>query len=99
MAMVDTVGICDFAQTGFGAENGLDNVCKMVSAKSGKPFSAQDWNFIGKTIIKTERGFNQRAGFTKEQDRLPKMFYQEPLPPHNKVVVISDQEMDTTFNF
>jgi hypothetical protein len=29
----------------------------------------------------------------------PKMFYQEPLPPHNKVVVISDEEMDTTFNF
>jgi len=27
------------------------------------------------------------------------MFYEEPLPPHNKVVVISDQEMDTTFNF
>ncbi|NNL78739.1 MAG: hypothetical protein HKO68_20595, partial [Desulfobacterales bacterium] len=27
------------------------------------------------------------------------MFYDEPLPPFNKVVVISDEEIDTTFDF
>jgi len=27
------------------------------------------------------------------------MFYEEPLPSHNKVVVISDEEMDKTFDF
>ncbi len=37
MAAVDTIGMCDFAQSGFGA--GLANVCKMIAAKSGKPFS------------------------------------------------------------
>jgi len=99
MALVDTVGICDFAQTGFGAPDGVGNVCKMVAAKSGKPFVEEDWNEIGKKILQIEVEFNQKAGFTKEQDRLPKMFYEEPLPPHNKVVVISDEEMDTTFNF
>ena len=99
MALVDTVGICDFAQSGFGASDGVGNVCKMVSAKSGKPFSEEDWNRIGKKIIQIEVEFNRKAGLTKEHDRLPKMFYEEPLPPHNKVVVISDQEMDTTFNF
>lgn len=99
MAAVDTVGICDFAQTGFGAPDGLENVCKMIQAKSGNPFSTEDWNATGKKIIQTELEFNRNAGFTKEQDRLPKMFYTEPLPPHNKVVVISDEEMDTTFNF
>ena len=99
MAVVDTVGICDFAQTGFSAPDGLENVCKMVAAKSGNPFSADDWHETGKKIIQTELDFNRKAGFTKEQDRLPKMFYREPLPPHNKVVVISDEEMDSTFNF
>lgn len=99
MAVVDTVGICDFAQTGFGAPDGLENVCKMVAAKSGKPFSSEDWNMTGKKIIQIELEFNKKAGFTKELDRLPKMFYNEPLPPHNKVVVISDEQMDTTFNF
>jgi aldehyde:ferredoxin oxidoreductase len=99
MAMVDTMGICDFAQTGFGAPDGLENVCRMVAAKSGSPFSSEDWKTLGKTIIQTELAFNKKAGFTKEDDRLPKMFYEEPLPPHNKVVVISDAEMDTTFDF
>ncbi|MDM8538902.1 aldehyde ferredoxin oxidoreductase C-terminal domain-containing protein, partial [Desulfobacterales bacterium HSG17] len=99
MVLVDTVGICDFAQTGFGAPDGVGNVCKMVAAKSGKPFTEEDWNEIGKKILQIEVEFNRKAGFTKEHDRLPKMFYEEPLPPHNKVVVISDDEMDTTFNF
>ena len=99
MTMVDTMGICDFAQTGFGAPDGLENVCRMVAAKSGKSFSSKDWNLLGKTIIQTELAFNKKAGFTEKDDRLPKMFYKEPLPPHNKVVVISDEQMDTTFNF
>ena len=97
MAAVDTVGICDFAQSGFGA--GLDNVCKMVAAKLGQPFSEEDWTALGTRILKAEREFNRRAGFTSKDDRLPKMFYEEPLPPHNKVVIISDEEMDKTFDF
>lgn len=99
MVLVDTVGICDFAQTGFGAPDGVGNVCKMIAAKSGKPFTEEDWTKIGKQVLQIEVEFNRKAGFTKEQDRLPKMFYEEPLPPHNKVVVISDEEMDTVFNF
>ncbi len=97
MAAVDTVGICDFAQSGFGA--GLDNVCKMVAAKLGKPFSENDWTLLGIRILKAEREFNTNAGFTNKDDRLPKMFYEEPLPPHNKVVIISDEDMDRTFDF
>ncbi len=99
MAMVDTVGICDFAQTGFGAPDGVGNVCKMIAAKSGKPFSEDDWNSTGIKILQTELAFNRKAGFTKEQDRLPRMFYEEPLPPHNTVVVIQDADMDTAFDF
>jgi len=97
MAVVDTVGICDFAQSGFGA--GMENACDMVAAKSGKPFSEEDWTALGTSIIKKEREFNRNAGFTNKDDRLPKMFYEEPLPPHDKVVIISDEEMDTTFDF
>ena len=99
MAVVDTVGICDFAQTGFAAPDGLGNVCKMVTAKGGKPFGTDDWTNLGIRILKAERRFNRRAGFTNKDDRLPEMFYKEPLPPHNTVVVISDEEMDTTFDF
>ena len=97
MAAVDAVGICDFAQSGFGA--GMDNACNMVAAKSGRPFGQADWTALGIRILKAEREFNRKAGFTNQDDRLPKMFYEEPLPPHNKVVIISDEEMDKTFDF
>ncbi|WP_319521707.1 aldehyde ferredoxin oxidoreductase C-terminal domain-containing protein [uncultured Desulfosarcina sp.] len=99
MAAVDSVGICDFAQSGLAAEGGLENVCKMVSAKLGHPFGKADWTDLGTRVLKAEREFNRKAGFSSADDRLPEMFYKEPLPPHNTVVMFSDEEMDTTFDF
>ena len=99
MAAVDTVGICDFAQTGLATPEGKENVYKMVAAKMGKSFVQDDWHALGLRVLKAEREFNRKAGFTNADDRLPKMFYEEPLPPHNKAVVISDEEMDKTFDF
>ena len=99
MAAVDSVGICDFAQSGLAAEGGLENVYRMVAAKSGKPFRADDWQSLGLRVLKAERAFNRRAGFTPADDHLPRMFYEEPLPPHNKVVVIGDADLEATFDF
>ena len=99
MAAVDSVGICDFAQTGLATPEGIQNVYNMIAAKSGQPFGADDWSKLGLSVLKAERTFNRRAGFTRKDDRLPEMFYTEPLPPFNKVVVISDEEMDKTFDF
>lgn len=99
MAAVDTVGICDFAQTGLAAPGGMETVYTMVSAKSGKPFGEDDWGALGRRVLTAELNFNKKAGFTAKDDRLPKMFYEEPLPPHNTVVVVSDEQMDSTFNF
>jgi len=99
MAAVDTVGICDFAQSGLAAEGGMDTVYQMVAAKSGKPFGEDDWQALGLRVLKAERAFNRRAGFTAADDHLPRMFYEEPLPPHNKVVVISPEDLENTFDF
>jgi aldehyde:ferredoxin oxidoreductase len=99
MAAVDSVGICDFAQSGLASEEGMANVLKMVSAKSGQPFTEDDWAALGLRVLKAEREFNRKAGLTNKDDRLPEMFYKEALPPHNVVVKVSDAEMDTTFDF
>ncbi len=99
MAAVDSVGICDFAQSGLASVEGIGNVHTMYAAKSGSPFSGDDWTELGIRILKAERGFNRQAGFTEKDDRLPLMFYNEPLPPYNAVVKVSDEEMDTTFGF
>jgi aldehyde:ferredoxin oxidoreductase len=60
---------------------------------------ADDWGALGRRVLTAELNFNKKAGFTAKDDRLPKMFYEEPLPPHNAVVVVSDEQMDSTFNF
>jgi len=49
--------------------------------------------------LQAELEFNRKAGFTKADDRLPKMFYEEPLPPHNKVFQFTGEELDETLNF
>jgi aldehyde:ferredoxin oxidoreductase len=99
MAAVDSVGICDFAQSGLASPEGIANVYKMMAAKTGQPFTAKDWTALGTRVLKAERAFNRNAGFTSKDDRLPKMFYEEPLPPTGKVVIISDEQMDSTFDF
>ena len=99
MAAVDSIGLCDFAQSGLATPEGIQNVYKMITAKSGQTFGEDDWSELGLKVLKAERAFNRRAGFTNKDDRLPRMFYEEPLPPFNKVVVISDREMDKTFDF
>ncbi len=97
MAAVDSMGICDFAQSGLASDEGMDNVYNMISAKLGNHFGTDDWTQLGKRVLRAELNFNRRAGFTNKDDRLPPMFYEEPLPPHNIVVKVSDEQMDSTF--
>ncbi len=99
MAAIDTAGICDFAQTGLATDEGISNVYTMMSAKLGQPFAEEDWAALGTKVIKTELQFNKKAGLTNRDDRLPPMFYNEPLPPYNVVVKISEEQMDSTFEF
>ncbi len=99
MAAVDSVGICDFAQSGLAGPDGIATVYRMLAAKSGKPFTEEAWRELGLRVLRAERDFNRRAGFTPADDHLPRMFYDEPLPPHNKVVIISDEDMEKTFDF
>jgi aldehyde:ferredoxin oxidoreductase len=73
---------------------------KAMNAILGTQFGPDDFpRAMGMRVLKAEREFNKRAGFTNEDDRLPRFFYEEPLPPHNTVFVISDEELDSTFDF
>jgi aldehyde:ferredoxin oxidoreductase len=54
---------------------------------------------MGIRVLKAEREFNKKAGLTNKDDRLPEFYYKEPLPPHNVVFTISDEELDRTFDF
>jgi aldehyde:ferredoxin oxidoreductase len=70
-----------------------------MNAKLGTQLGPDDIPAMGIRVLQAEREFNRKAGFSEKDDRLPEFFYKEPLPPHNTVVVISDEEMDSTFDF
>ena len=53
----------------------------------------------GKTILKMERDFNFRAGFTEKDDRLPEYFKKEKLPPHNVTFEVTDEDLDQVHNW
>jgi aldehyde:ferredoxin oxidoreductase len=91
MAAIDTVGLCMFAQSG-----GLDNLFQAISAVTGKDFGKREWRELGVRCLTAEVQFNRRAGLTKEDDRLPAMFYKEKLSPYHGTVSYTGEELDAT---
>jgi len=72
---------------------------KMINARLGTRLAFEELIELGIRVLKAEREFNRKVGFTAEDNRLPKFFYEEPLPPHNTVFVVSNEEMDSVFDF
>jgi len=54
---------------------------------------------LGKKILSAEREFNKGAGFTNKHDRLPRFFYTDPIEPHNQTFSMTDEELDSVFNW
>jgi aldehyde:ferredoxin oxidoreductase len=99
-AAIDTYGLCLFvAFPVLDIPDALDAIVDMLNAKYGLSLTGDDMGSLGKQVLKTERDFNTRAGFTPADDRLPEFFQQEKLEPHNEVFDIPDAELDTVFDF
>ncbi len=99
-AFIDATGLCLF--TAFALlddETGIPTMLDMINAKEGTNLTADDMVKIGQDILVSERNFNQAAGFSKADDRLPYFMKKEILPPHNVVFDIKDEELDELFNF
>jgi aldehyde:ferredoxin oxidoreductase len=100
MAAYDTMGQCFMANVALLSPESLALFGKVIEAKSGMPLGPDEFPYtLGTRVLKAEREFNRRAGFTSKDDRLPRFFREEPLPPHNTVFAISDEEIDGVFDF
>ena len=71
----------------------------MINAKFGLSLTGDDISSLGQRVLGMERDFNKRAGFTSADDRLPEFFKLEKLPPHDQVFDVSDEDLDTVFDF
>ena len=99
MAVVDSIGLCVLASSALSTDEGNQAFIAAINAKLGLQLKPEALTEMGIQVLKAELAFNRKAGFTNKDDRLPRFFYEEPLPPHNVVVEISDEDMDKTFKF
>lgn len=97
IAAIDCTGMCFMAAVALVEGEGAEAFLKVINAKFGTQLGPNDIPALGIRVLKAEREFNKKAGFTAQDDRLPKFYYEEPLPPHNKVFLISDEELDSVF--
>jgi aldehyde:ferredoxin oxidoreductase len=99
-AAIDSTGMCLFiAFAVLDQPDTFQALLDMLNAFYGLNLTANDVTELGKKILKMERDFNARAGFTKEHDRLPEFFKKEPLPPHNITFLVKDEDLDKVFDW
>jgi aldehyde:ferredoxin oxidoreductase len=96
-AYIDSTGYCLFiAFAILDIESGAQGMAESINGFLGSELDVMEY---GLNILKIEREFNKRAGFTAKDDRLPEFFYKEPLPPHNVVFDVSDEELDSVHQY
>lgn len=99
LAAVDCTGLCLFASFALATREGGAALLAAMNARMGTNLGRDALPALGMKVIQAERAFNKKAGFTSKDDRLPDFFMKEPLPPHNKVFLVSDKDIDRTFEF
>ncbi|HEY6873198.1 MAG TPA: aldehyde ferredoxin oxidoreductase C-terminal domain-containing protein [Geobacteraceae bacterium] len=99
-AAIDSTGLCLFvAFPALDIPETLAAIVDMLNAKYGIALTGDDVVALGKQVLKTEHAFNLAAGFTKEDDRLPEFFAEDPCPPHNVTWTFTGEEIDEFWNF
>jgi len=99
-AAIDSTGMCLFiAFALLDQPDTFQALLDIINAFYGLALTGDGVTDLGKTVLKMERDFNARAGFTKAQDRLPEFFTKESLQPHNITFMVKDEELDSLFNW
>jgi len=97
MAAADTLGLCMMiAMPIMEAGPGLHlNVVAAVSALTGEQLDDKYICNLGEEVLEIERKFNKAAGFTAEDDRLPRFFSEEAFGPGAFKFDVPDAELDS----
>ena len=99
-AAIDSTGMCLFiAFAILDQPETFQALLDLLGSFGGQKLTGDDVVGLGKSILKIEREFNTKAGFTKEMDRLPDYFKKEKLPPHNVTFMVTDSELDQVYNW
>ncbi len=95
--VVDTTGHCLFIAFAMDIPSCFEGVVDEVNGVLGTRYTMDDIAKLGAEILRKERAFNEAAGFTKADDRMPEFMKYEPLPPHNQVFDVPDDALDSVY--
>lgn len=86
-AVIDSLGLCKNDTWSQSAEcPGINEFAELMSAATGKPFTANELMWAGERIYNVERAYNAREGLTRKDDVFPEKFYTEPIETKIKVI-------------
>ena len=94
-AMLDSTGLCLFARPPVISDPQL--MVDMLNGIYGWNWTPDDLDRANRDLLRSEIEFNQRAGITATDHRIPEYMRQEPLAPHNVIFDVPDSELDTIF--
>ena len=92
MAASDSLGICIFGRMVTDTHSGF--IVEAINNALGTNFPVSYYNEIGRETLRLEHEFNKAAGFTDSDDDLPGFFYEESLPPMNRVARFKGAEIN-----
>ena len=97
--LFDSSGHCLFiAFAVLDSSSGLEGVVEECNGVLGTNWTVDDVVQMGSKIVERERAFNEAAGFTKVDDRLPEFMNYEKLPPHNVTFDVPDEVLDKVYS-
>ncbi len=97
-AFIDSTGYCLFiAFPILDIAEGWEGMVETVGGVMGMSLTGDDVVPLGKEILKMERLFNEKAGFTAADDRPPEFMRHETLPPHDETWTVTDEELDSVY--
>jgi aldehyde:ferredoxin oxidoreductase len=99
MAAVDSLGLCMMAGMPLLDPVPQSSLISCISAFTGESVDENYLVNLGTSVLKAERKFNDAAGFTEKDDRLPKFFVEEKLPPSGNVFDVPEKELDSVNRF
>jgi len=94
--IMDTLGFCIFTARVILVKTEL--LEEIVETICGWKVTFNNLQKISMIILKKEKEFNKKGGFTKAHDRLPEFLKKEPLLPNKQKFDIKDEEMDKIFD-
>ena len=91
-AAADSLGMCIFGRSVTDANQ--EFIANALNDAHNTELTASFYTELGRTTLDLENAFNEAAGFTLEDNELPRFFYEEPVEPTGKVARFHNAEVE-----